>query len=47
MQDWVASLAYSASSEPKAFRDFVGLKNNGSIYSAAQPAVFVSLTRNF
>ena len=47
IQDWVVSLAYSASSEPKAFRDFVGLKNNGSIYSAAKPAVVFAITRNF
>ncbi|MEQ1629526.1 MAG: TorF family putative porin [Gallionella sp.] len=47
IQDWVASLAYSASSEPKAFRDFVGLKNNGSIYSAAKPAVVFVITKNF
>ncbi len=47
MQDWSTSLDYSASSEPKAFRDFVGLKNNGSIYSAAKPAVVFSITKNF
>ena len=47
IQDWVASLAYSESSEPKAFRNFVGLKNNGSIYSAAKPAVVFAITKNF
>jgi uncharacterized protein (TIGR02001 family) len=47
MQDWVASLAYSASSEPKAFRNFVGLKNNGSIYSAAKPAAVFAITKSF
>lgn len=47
LQDWVASLAYSVSSEPKAFKDFVGLKNNGSIYSAAKPAVVFAITKYF
>lgn len=47
MDAWVAGLAYSASNEPKAFRNFLGLKNNGSIYSAARPAFILSLAHNF
>lgn len=47
LDNWTGSLAYSASSEPNAFKNFVGLTNNGSTYSAARPRVFISVARNF
>ena len=45
--DWAASLAYSASSEPAAFKGFTGLKNNGETYDAMRPRLLFSLSRNF
>lgn len=46
MNNWLTSLTCTASSEPNAFKNFVGLTNNGSIYSAARPAMVFSITRN-
>ncbi len=44
---WAASLAYSASSEPAAFKGFVGLTNNGETYDAMRPRLLFSLSRSF
>lgn len=44
---WAASLGYSASNEPDAFRDFVGLTNNGDTYDAMRPRVLFSFSRSF
>lgn len=40
---WSAELACTGGNQPAAFKDFLGLRNNGSTYSAAQPAVVLSL----
>lgn len=47
MGSWVASVAYSASSELAAMDDFVGLTNNGSTYDAMRPRTLLSVTHNF
>lgn len=45
--DWGGSVAYSASSEPDAFRNFMGLTNDGATYNAMRPRVLFSASRNF
>ena len=47
MGNWAGSVAYSASSEPDAFNNFVGLRNNGDTYDAMRPRVLFSLSRSF
>ncbi|MDD2722145.1 MAG: TorF family putative porin [Gallionella sp.] len=47
MGNWTASLAYSASSQPAAFRNFVGLTNNGSTYSPMRPRIVATLSNSF
>ncbi len=44
---WVASVACTASSEPAAYKNFLGLTNNGSAYSLAKTKVLLSVARNF
>lgn len=44
---WSASLAWSASNEPDAFKDFVGLTNNGDTYDLMRPRALLSVTRSF
>jgi len=46
LDNWQVSLAGTASSEPAAYKNFVGLVNNGATYSAARPAVVFSVARN-
>lgn len=47
MDAWAIAMAWSASSEPNAFRNFLGLKNNGSIYSPLRSTIVFSVARNF
>lgn len=47
MGNWAASLIYSESSEPNAYKGFVSLKNNGNTYSAAKPQTLISISRSF
>lgn len=46
LDDWQVGLICTASSEPAAYKNFVGLQNNGAVYSAARPAILLSLVRN-
>ncbi|MFA6121136.1 MAG: TorF family putative porin [Sideroxydans sp.] len=43
IDSWTMGLACTGGNEPAAFKDFLGLRNNGSTYSAARPAVVLSL----
>ncbi len=47
LDSWIVTLAYTASSEPNAFKNFLGLQNNGATYSAARPKALLSVARNF
>jgi uncharacterized protein (TIGR02001 family) len=44
---WVMGIAYWGSSEPKAFKNFLGLKNNGATSNPEQSIVVLSVARNF
>lgn len=44
---WVLGIAYWGSSEPKAFKNFLGLKNNGVTSNPEQSTVVLSVARNF
>jgi hypothetical protein len=44
---WTASAAYSWSSDPDCYKDFVGLKNNGDTYDDAKPRFLISIARSF
>jgi len=43
IENWTLGLACTGGNEPAAFKNFLGLRNNGSTYSAARPAVVLSL----
>lgn len=45
--NWTGSLAYSTSSEPDAFKNFLGLTNDGDSYDAMRPRVLLSISRSF
>ncbi len=47
VDQWNIGLAFTGGSQPDAFKNFVGLTNNGSTYSAARPAVVGSVARSF
>jgi hypothetical protein len=47
IDSWTVGLACTGGSEPAAFKNFLGLQNNGSTYSAARPAVIISITHGW
>lgn len=47
MDAWSLALYCTATGQSNAYKNFLGLTNNGSSYSASRPAVVLSLARNF
>lgn len=44
---WSATLVYSASSEPDAYKDFLSLRDNGHESDVAKDTVLLSVTKSF